>query len=469
MRISGQAAEEKLTFLCPSTGVIKFAKFMSVIKALGNRVEQEHMKHLAELKRLEESSSGGGLGLGNGPANSGIGAVVVPSADVADFESLVRGNVNGHRVGGLAARGSQVDIFADISPVPSPAPEPQSGAFAFGRGAGPTRSGSGSAAAGFGLNGVGATGGGSAAYASPPLPSLPTSSPPFASTSTFAATGFGAGPAQQQQQERAVRPTPSSRLSSTPSLTPSSSSVGLRGGRDTLGSRPAVAPTSYLVSPPPGVSATPSNAPTPTPTASTLRSFAPLQPTGASSSPSSRTVTSASLAQSIHTSSPQPNYNLSLATTSSLGGLPPLQPTTSSLFVNPTGGGGVAGAPAPPRQQPSAVQWNRIPSSSSSSAAIGASNAPLSSLAPATASRPPPPSSAHSSSLPAAAAVASPQQRAFPPGYNPSSASASLVPLSSASSASQPRLNANAGPAQHNSGGARTLDFGAWADLDPLK
>ncbi|KWU45604.1 hypothetical protein RHOSPDRAFT_10912, partial [Rhodotorula sp. JG-1b] len=40
----------------PLLNADQFAKFMSVIKALGARVEQEHMKHLAELKRLEESS-----------------------------------------------------------------------------------------------------------------------------------------------------------------------------------------------------------------------------------------------------------------------------------------------------------------------------------------------------------------------------------------------------------------------------
>lgn len=101
----------------PLLNVDHFARFMSVIKQLSTRVEAEHSRHLAELKRLEESSgAGAGAGALNGPANTGRGAI--SAAAVTDFESLVRGSVNGTRVEGLAAgRGGQVDIFADESPV----------------------------------------------------------------------------------------------------------------------------------------------------------------------------------------------------------------------------------------------------------------------------------------------------------------------------------------------------------------
>lgn len=103
----------------PLLNADQFAKFMSVIKKLSARVEDEHMKHLAELKRLEESSGATSL---NGPANTGTG--VIQAANVTDFESLVRGNVNGQTVNGLGGRGSQVDIFADDSPVSLPADSP---------------------------------------------------------------------------------------------------------------------------------------------------------------------------------------------------------------------------------------------------------------------------------------------------------------------------------------------------------
>ncbi|POY75418.1 hypothetical protein BMF94_1488 [Rhodotorula taiwanensis] len=346
----------------PLLNADQFAKFMSVIKALGNRVEQEHMKHLAELKRLEESSGGGVTGgLSSGPANSGFGAIA--ASDVTDFETLVRGNVNGQRVDGLGARGNQVDIFADISPAPSPVPQHY------------------------------ANGHSASAFASPPLPSLPASASPFASTSSF--TTPAAKP---------VRATPSSRLSSTPSLTPAP--------RGALGARPLASAAGGSSIAPPNTS-TFSNAPSPT--TSSLKSFAPLQPgLNSTASSSNRTVTSSSLAASSH----QPNYNLSLSTTSN--GLPPLQPTSSSLYGTPSYTVTPAST-APP--QP--IQWNRVPAVSS----------------------------------PSAAPPLQPQQQparspaAFPPGYNPS---ASLVPTTSA------RPN----PAQASKG---PMDFGAWADLDPLK
>lgn len=69
---------------------------MSVIKRLGARVEEEHSKHLSELRRLEESSGA----QSNGRAEN-----------VMDFESLVRG-------GGIGSAKKEVpnDLWADDSP-----------------------------------------------------------------------------------------------------------------------------------------------------------------------------------------------------------------------------------------------------------------------------------------------------------------------------------------------------------------
>lgn len=388
------------------TSLLQFAKFMSVIKTLGTRVEQEHMKHLAELKRLEESSGAGAngslaAGAGAGPANSGLGAIA--AAEVTDFESLVRGSVNGQKVNGLAARGNQVDIFADVSPAPSPAPQ-----------------------FGYGSSGAGGPSAQAATVASP---------------QSFTSTGghFQPPPASSP------RPGAPNRLGSTPSLTPTP--------RAPLGARP-LAPsssptahaTSSFVNPPPAAGPSTTSAP-----ASGLKSFAPLQPRpNSASSSSSRTVTSASFGGGGN----QPNYNLSLSTTS--GGLPPLQPTTSSLFPQSAASNGALspstyGAPPPPSNgfassaapSASAVQWNRFPSLSSPGPTPGFS-------------QPAPHQALPSPSRP------QPGTAGFPPGYNPSGA---LLPNSSARSPA-------AGPPSRSGAGAGkggTMDFGAWADLDPLK
>ncbi|BGP43594.1 Protein kinase domain-containing protein ppk32 [Rhodotorula kratochvilovae] len=327
----------------PLLNVDHFTRFMTVIKQLSTRVEAEHTRHLAELKRLEESSGASGAGGGmNGPANTGTGAI--RAAAVTDFESLVRGNVNGARVDGLAARGSQVDIFADESPAITPV---QTGMH------------------------------------SPPLPALPTSSPPFASSSSFAS------PAQP------LRPAAAPRLTS---------SASAHAPRNSLGARPlGTGAMGGFPSPPLASPASPPLQQRPA-AGGALRSFAPLQPGP------SRTVTSSSLSPT--SSAHQPNYNLSLSTTASStvaagGGLPPLQPTSSSLFTSP-----------PPAPSP-APSWNRVPSLS--------------------------PSPAQQST------------GAFPPGYNPSAAAAL-----------QPTVVQRAGqPGGAGSGGA--MSFGNWADLDPLK
>ncbi|GJN94446.1 hypothetical protein Rhopal_007526-T1 [Rhodotorula paludigena] len=326
----------------PLLNVEHFTRFMNVIKQLSTRVETEHFKHLAELKRLEDSSNSGGGAALNGPANTGTGAI--RAAEVTDFETLVRGSMNGHKVDGLGGRGSQVDIFADESPAITPMPTGMS---------------------------------------SPPLPALPTSSPPFASTSTFAS------PAQP------MRPGVPSRASSS------------HASRSSLGARPlssAINPPAAFPTPP-AAPASPAPPPPKATGTAALKSFAPLQPGP------SRTVTSSSLSSS--STSPQPNYNLSLSTTSSTGGLPPLQPTSSSLY----------GAPSPSAAPPAAaspVQWNRVPS-----------------LAPT-----PTPSFSSPPLQPAAS------PRPHPPGYNSNGA-----------------LQPTVVPRQQQP----ALDFGNWADLDPLK
>ena len=101
----------------PLLNVDQFSKFMTVIKSLSARVETEHHQRLAELKRLEESSGGRQGAAANGiVGESGLGVVNPAAAGVSDFEALVRGTTNG-TTNGLGARGKQVDIFSDESPV----------------------------------------------------------------------------------------------------------------------------------------------------------------------------------------------------------------------------------------------------------------------------------------------------------------------------------------------------------------
>lgn len=71
----------------PLLNATQFAKFMSAVKKLGARVEEEHSRHLAELRRLEESTV----------SASRASASVLGENGEVDFEALVRGNgvVNG--------------------------------------------------------------------------------------------------------------------------------------------------------------------------------------------------------------------------------------------------------------------------------------------------------------------------------------------------------------------------------------
>jgi SCY1-like protein 2 len=69
--------------ITPLLSADQFRRFMTVIKQLSNRVEEEHSKHLAEIKRLEETSGTGHVRRGTLEANGQPREV--------DFEALVRG------------------------------------------------------------------------------------------------------------------------------------------------------------------------------------------------------------------------------------------------------------------------------------------------------------------------------------------------------------------------------------------
>ena len=70
--------------ITPLLSAEQFAKFMSVIRQLGARVEEEHSRHLAEVKRLEESSGAG--------AQRRASALEIDGTGDVDFEALVRGS-----------------------------------------------------------------------------------------------------------------------------------------------------------------------------------------------------------------------------------------------------------------------------------------------------------------------------------------------------------------------------------------
>ncbi|GAA5852092.1 hypothetical protein JCM8547_000155 [Rhodosporidiobolus lusitaniae] len=389
----------------PLLNVDQFTRFMAAIKTLSLRVETEHTKHLAELKRLEESSgAGAGGGGGGGLANTGTGEVRVGQGEVTDFETLVRGGVNGRRVEGLGGGGRQVDIFADSSPAITPMP----------------------------------TGNG---FSSPPLPALPNQSPALPSTSSFSPPPS--------------RPATFGRVSTAP--TPASAATN--GARNSPGARPLgpsssssafPAPPSDSSSFPSHISCTPPAA-APTGTA-TLRSFAPLQPgparTGSSTSISSNTTTSSAYAASQQQQQAnRPNYNLSLSTTpANGGGFPSLTPTTSSLYSSSASSSSTPAAPPPPQS----IQWNKVPPISSSSSSSSA--APPPSFA-----QPIQPTSSFSSPPPKPSSSPLP-----PPGYNPSSSFG--APLQPNRPAGTPGGGAGAGGQ-----GTRGMNFGNWADLDPLK
>ncbi|GAA6058768.1 hypothetical protein JCM10212_001884 [Sporobolomyces blumeae] len=366
----------------PLLNVDQFTKFITVIKALSARVETEHHHRLAELKRLEESSSSaaaGPHGLSRG-AGGALGHVNPGLNGVSDFEALVRGATE-QKSDGLGARGRQVDIFSDESPASTPMP----------------------------------TGG---AFSSPPLPALPTSSPPFASPSTFSTA----------PTTSAVRPTPTPRMSSTPST--SSTAVP----RSNLGAR-SVPPASFNSN----AFSTPLAQPSQPNGVGSLKSFAPLQPQPRPSSAQSTFSSSPAAASGPST----PNYSfssLSLAETHTSGGLPPLQPTTSSVFNQPPSFS--QPQQQQPAQTPPPIKWNVVPPIQTTPSSLS-SHQPLSSTPASFASTP--------------SAPPAPRPN-LPPGY--SSSSSTLQPTVRNSS------NANGkGPGGQGAMGA----WGDWGDLDPLK
>ncbi|GAA5897908.1 Scy1p [Sporobolomyces salmoneus] len=345
----------------PLLNVDQFTKFITVIKSLSARVETEHFQRLSELKRLEESSGGGRAGSANGAGGggSGLGVLNPEAAGVSDFEALVRGTTNS-TTNGLGARGKQVDIFSDESPALTPTPT-----------------------------------GGNNIFSSPPLPALPTSSPPFVSPSAFPS----ATPLPSLQPSR---PSPAPRTSSNHSTSALP--------RSSLGAR-SVPSSSFNSS----VFPAQSSAATPAPQQNSLRSFAPLQPQSRTSPHSAPTTPAATSSGST-----TPNYNFSSLSISS-SGLPPLQPTSSSIFPASTN----SYQPQPQQSQQSAppIKWNVVPP-----------------LQPTNSS----------SSLPLSASQPQPRQPDFPPGY--SSSAATLQPT------------------VRSQGGANgAANWGDWKDLDPLK
>lgn len=95
----------------PLLNADQFAKFMSVIKRLSTRVEDEHSKQLGELRRLEESS-GMGNGVGRTNGTNGASSHGIGRDGEIDFESLVMG---GGGPGGVKREVPQ-DVWADESP-----------------------------------------------------------------------------------------------------------------------------------------------------------------------------------------------------------------------------------------------------------------------------------------------------------------------------------------------------------------
>ena len=184
--------------------------------------------------------------------------------------------------------------------------------------------------------------------------------------------------------------------------------------RCSLGAR-SVPSTSFNSSVFPSQSPSPSPAPTPQAPSSSLRSFAPLQPQPRNQSQSTPTTPAGTTTT--------PNYNFSSLSISS-SGLPPLQPTSSSIFPASSS---VPPHQQPPQQQAQSIKWNVVPPLQPTT--------PSHAL-PLSASQPP-----------------SARPTNFPPGYSSSS-----VTL-------QPTIR-NPGGVNGSAGGA---GWGDWKDLDPLK
>lgn len=290
--------------ITPLLSVEQFARFMTVIRALGTRVEEEQSRHLAEIKRLEESS-GGSNGVG-GTARRQMPDINGETSR-GDFEALVRGNgANGVSHSSSAAQDpfGGADDFAGFGSMSVNSPS-----IAVTESAAPhipvaraTRVGSGSAAS------LGA----------------PTHS-------TKAASILGARPiSASTYQNRSAAVTPDgSTPSSSPRILPPSSSFGFPSTTTTssphMSNSPMMASSSYSMNA--SMPAGSSHGGTLTPQAANSNAFA----SSASSS------TSANYMQPLQpVSSPQPSYSAS-------------QPVAPAIQW---------GAPAPMAQmQSQPIQW----------------------------------------------------------------------------------------------------------------
>jgi SCY1-like protein 2 len=67
--------------ITPLLSAEQFRRFMNVIKQLGTRVEEEHSRHLAEIKRLEDSNA----------SHRRTSTLDADGTGEVDFASLVRG------------------------------------------------------------------------------------------------------------------------------------------------------------------------------------------------------------------------------------------------------------------------------------------------------------------------------------------------------------------------------------------
>lgn len=310
----------------PLLSAQQFDRFMTAIDRMGGRVRQEHSRHLAEVKRLEESSA-------NPTAGAGPSLMIGSDGEV-DFAALVRGV---GQAGGAKAvpadpfgpspigtpgtsPGPSWDDTWGADPTPAPAAPTHVGLGVNGTSAGPMR-----------LGGTGSSSKAAALLGAKPLPRGSFDTAAFPSTNpTDSVRSFGPRPTGQPSTGSFSGNLPSASAGATaswasPALTPSA--AGAHSGTN-------------------GV----------------LQPSRPNQPRPATQ----------------QTSSSGPNYNISLAPqppsssthqapVAQYSGLPPLQPQTSSLgSLQPQRAGSFAGQGTlqPNQARPPGAPaggWNIVP------------------------------------------------------------------------------------------------------------
>lgn len=93
--------------ITPLLSAEQFARFMTAIKQLGARVEEEQSRHLAEIKRLEGTTAA---------ANQSAQRGSLTADGEVDFESLVRGSQQNGRQGSITPDPfGTTDDFAKVS------------------------------------------------------------------------------------------------------------------------------------------------------------------------------------------------------------------------------------------------------------------------------------------------------------------------------------------------------------------